>query len=414
MSYTIVRRDRPLPVTNPLSCLKDLKVTELRRMQIVLIIHHTLTRNAGAPGVVSALAREFASQGHSVNVISHDSLPQLSGRLRAVLFPFYCAWTLWRHHRSADVIDASSGTAWIYFRLARHKGRGLYVSHSHGLAHVIHDHLMKEVAAGRQTVSWKYPLFNGSFVLWQDAETYRGADVALFLNQSDRTYAIDRLRVPADRAITVRNGLSRSYLESAQRLLNRPPRARRRIVQVGSYIERKGIATTAAALTQLMIDRPDVELTFLGTTRPQSETLADFPPELRSRVHPIPLFDNEELPELLSRQDVFIMPSLSEGFPLAPMEAMACGIVPVVTDIPGPTEYISDRKNGLLIPVGNPEALRAAIIELLDNDELYQQLKANAIETAFGLEWSEIARSRLGVYRLFLDSRKKSDISRNT
>jgi glycosyltransferase involved in cell wall biosynthesis len=60
---------------------------------------------------------------------------------------------------------------------------------------------------------------------------------------------------------------------------------------------------------------------------------------------------------------------VSEGFPLVALEAMAAGKPIVMTRSGGPQEILEDRRTGLLVPVGHPEALAAAIGELLANPE---------------------------------------------
>lgn len=65
--------------------------------------------------------------------------------------------------------------------------------------------------------------------------------------------------------------------------------------------------------------------------------------------------------EILADYDIVISPSLSEGLPLVPMEALSCGVPVIATDIEGNSEIITNRKNGLLVPPKNPQALAEAI-----------------------------------------------------
>jgi glycosyltransferase involved in cell wall biosynthesis len=67
--------------------------------------------------------------------------------------------------------------------------------------------------------------------------------------------------------------------------------------------------------------------------------------------------------------DVFVLPSHREGFPRAPMEASAMKVPCVVTDIRGCRETVQHGRNGLLVPLGDVQALADAIIELLTDQE---------------------------------------------
>jgi glycosyltransferase involved in cell wall biosynthesis len=82
--------------------------------------------------------------------------------------------------------------------------------------------------------------------------------------------------------------------------------------------------------------------------------------------------------ELISALDVAVLPSRSEGSPLALLEYMCAGVPIVATSVGGIPELIDDRVHGLLAPPQDPNALAARIRELLDDRELGQRLGAAA------------------------------------
>ena len=368
-------------------------------MKIVLVLHFKLDRNAGAAGVLLTLADEFRRGGHRVETVSHDALGRLPLLLRNLVFPLYVAAKLLGSHRDADVIEGGTGDCWLYYLLRRRNRSTLYVTFSQGLYRPLHDRLMQRRARGEARVSWRYWLFHGSLELWQEALSMQVADLVYVLNGAERQYATRSLRIPAGRVVTVRNGLAAHFRQRAEQgRVAQPAAARSGIVQVGSWEERKGIAASVAATTRLLGARPGLRMAYLGTTSPVEETLAHYPAALRGRVAAVPRFDNAALPDLLAAYQIFIMPSTYEGFGLAPLEAMACGLVPVVTDIAGPAEYIVDGRNGLVVPVDDPAALEAAIARLVDDDALYARLQAGALATAKTFAWHDVAQARLDDY----------------
>ncbi|MCS7238308.1 MAG: glycosyltransferase family 4 protein [Thermoguttaceae bacterium] len=85
----------------------------------------------------------------------------------------------------------------------------------------------------------------------------------------------------------------------------------------------------------------------------------------------------------LKRADIFALPSRHEGFGIAVVEAMACGL-PVVASAcrPGPGEIITAGVDGLLVPPGDVPALRKAVEQLIVDEELRRNLAAEAVRSA--------------------------------
>jgi glycosyltransferase involved in cell wall biosynthesis len=86
-----------------------------------------------------------------------------------------------------------------------------------------------------------------------------------------------------------------------------------------------------------------------------------------------------DVPRLLSESDVFVMPSLTEGCPLAPLEAMAAGLPVVATRIPGNEEILRHEVTGLLVPPRDPEALRDGVRRILNEPGLAERLRTAAL-----------------------------------
>src|SRR5690606_20106659 len=74
------------------------------------------------------------------------------------------------------------------------------------------------------------------------------------------------------------------------------------------------------------------------------------------------LGNRSDIPRLLAAADIFVLPSLWEGLPLAVLEAMASGLPPVVTRVGGNAEIIEDGKSGLLVPPADTQALAESLM----------------------------------------------------
>jgi glycosyltransferase involved in cell wall biosynthesis len=70
---------------------------------------------------------------------------------------------------------------------------------------------------------------------------------------------------------------------------------------------------------------------------------------------------------LLAGADIFVLPSISEGLPLALMEAMSAELAVVASDVGGVKEVVGDGKTGLLVQPGNPAGLTCSVVNLLND-----------------------------------------------
>lgn len=92
-------------------------------------------------------------------------------------------------------------------------------------------------------------------------------------------------------------------------------------------------------------------------------------------------FNQQELPDIMDKTDIFVMSSVLEGQPLALVEAMAYGCPIVSTAVGGIPELIKDGMNGLLCGPADPKCLAQKIVTLIENPELRQKLGEAARKT---------------------------------
>ncbi len=82
----------------------------------------------------------------------------------------------------------------------------------------------------------------------------------------------------------------------------------------------------------------------------------------------------DPLDDVLQAADCFVLPSYEEGLSLALLEAMAAGLPVVASDIPGNRLAIEPNVEGLLVPLGNPAALAAALDRVMTQPALAESL----------------------------------------
>jgi glycosyltransferase involved in cell wall biosynthesis len=364
-------------------------------------IHHHLDGNAGAPGCTLRLAEALRSLGHDVTVFSFDDLKGAPAT-RRYRFP----WSLPRliaMRGRFDILDLSSGDGWVYSALhpRQRRQRGpLVAARSHGLEHVLDEVTRRDARSLGQPLSWKYPLYNGGYRLWECAQSFRRADLCFFLNLGDVQYATARLGVPAANAVLARNGTAPLFLRHAASVAAAPPpTGPKHVAFIGSYLPRKGVSVLRDAMVSVLTQCEQTSLGFFGTGLGAEAVLADYPMQLHGRINVTPRYDNIALPALLTGYHVLAFPSLSEGAALTPVEAMACGLVPVVSSAPGAHEAVTDGVCGLVTPAGDAAALATAVVRLLHDAALWRELRAGALRRCEDFGWPDIAEQTVAQYR---------------
>ncbi len=100
----------------------------------------------------------------------------------------------------------------------------------------------------------------------------------------------------------------------------------------------------------------------------------------------------ENIGKFLSRWRIFILPSLSESFGIVLMEAMSVGVPSIATKVGGIIDFAIDNQNCLLIEKQNPQQIADAIVNLLEDKKLSDELGQNGKITSDKYQWGKIIK----------------------
>ncbi len=177
--------------------------------------------------------------------------------------------------------------------------------------------------------------------------------------------------------------------ELARRRLHLPEKGRL-LVSVGGLTERKGFHRVIATLPELLKRHPDLHFVIAGGATPEGDNEA----QLREQVQHLGLGERvsflgqvapEQLRFVYSAGDLFVLATRFEGWANVFLEASACGLPIVTTNVGGNAEVVSSEQVGLLVPYGDHDALRDAILDALsrgwDREAILSHARANAWET---------------------------------
>jgi glycosyltransferase involved in cell wall biosynthesis len=164
------------------------------------------------------------------------------------------------------------------------------------------------------------------------------------------------------------------------------------ILFVGRLHPVKGVQYLIEAMTIVHQEMPDAKLVIVGDgkERPRLEELAERL-DLNSCIQFVGQVPQERIPEAMHQADVFALSSLSEGFPVVLLEAMAAKLPIVATNVGGLPNIVEERVNGYLVSAKSPDEIADRILILLQNDELRERISANNRDKAELFAWSKIA-----------------------
>lgn len=192
---------------------------------------------------------------------------------------------------------------------------------------------------------------------------YRGVDAVTVFSENQRATLVDLAAIPPERIHVIRFGID---LDELKRL---------HVDDTGSVV---------AAGRDLGRDWTTLAIAAAGTgwrvdlvTRPSQVTTVELPPEINMRGR----ISRSEYLRTLAGASVVVLPSEVREYPTGQtvlLEAMALGKACVVTDTPAMREYVDDGVNGLLVPPGDPSALRSTVEALLLDHSRRRSLGAEA------------------------------------
>ncbi len=277
--------------------------------------------------------------------------------------------------RAASAVIGFDTSAWILARRCQAIGKPLILDQS--IAHPLARERLYEDLAGR------YPEWSESCrsrrpeVLAAENEEHRLAQsvvvASAFTKETLTQYGLDAAKIRVNPY-----GVDLAQFHIGKQVSRDRPL---RFVFVGALQARKGIPVLLEAWRRE--GWRNAELWLVGPVAPQVRRLIPDLPGLRVQG-PVP---HANLPRLFSECDVFVFPSLFEGFGLVILEAMACGLPVITTEATAGPDVMTDGKEGFLIPSGDVDALEAKMRWCLENRERLPEMGRAARATAERFTW---------------------------
>lgn len=207
----------------------------------------------------------------------------------------------------------------------------------------------------------------------------RGVGKVVCVSDAVRQAIMQREKLLAAKVVTILNGVDLEHYqanglprESVRRQMGIPP-GRLVIGTVGRFYPQKGIPYLIQAGLGVVRERPDTVFLMVGEgpTRPDMWRKIE---ALGLSGHFVLAGPRLDVREMLSVMDMFVMPSLWEGLPIAVLEAMAMGLPCVVTNVGGNPEVVRNGVTGWVVAPRDPGELQDRVLQLVDDDGLRRSM----------------------------------------
>ena len=238
------------------------------------------------------------------------------------------------------------------------------------------------------------------------ARVRRKADLVVVPSHAVKRDVVRRVGLPGDRVVVTHEGCeprfrpvrSEGALREVAARYGLPPRY---VLAVGTLEPRKNLTTLLEAFARLRRDGAvdaDLRLVLAGARgwldEPIFATVRSL--GLEDAVRFTGFVDDDDLPAVYSGAALFVFPSLHEGFGLPLLEAMACGVPVVTSNVSSMPEVAGDAAT--LVDPRDGEGLAAAIARSLRDEALRDRLRDAGIARARQFSWEATARRTLDAY----------------
>lgn len=353
-----------------------------------------------------SLAKELRAQGHEVLLLSppgnFQKLLQENGfewipfpLSRQGINPFSEVWALIRLVRlyqrlQPDVVHHFTAKSVIYGSLAAHllRIKGIINSIT-GLGHLFID-------PGRITQILQF------VAKWLYRTSLRSTQV-IFENSEDRNIFIQKRLVKAEQVhLILGTGVDVEKFKPADKIEHTPL-----VLFSSRMLLTKGLLEYMEAVRILKQTGLKARFALAGTTDPGNP--ASIPAGEIESWKQSGLVEwwgwQEDMPATLAQADIFCLPSYREGVPNALLEACACGLPIVTTDVPGCRDVVTHGLNGLLVPAKNATELADAVRMLLGDPKLRQVMGMAGRQIAINkFSLTKVNAETLAIYKMFLAS----------
>ena len=348
------------------------------------------------------MSKMQAHCGHEVTVFTsnNDNLPEVECK---------DGYRIIRYSRIIKIFGNSISLD-LLFKLVKNRNNfDIIHAHSHLFLSTNLCALMRFIGSSPLIIS-NHGLISASAPVWFNKQ-YLKTIGKWTLNRADKIICytdgekenLEKLGIDPRKIVVIHNGVDTTLFTCRTPEKNSE---KKQILWVGRFVTGKGVGYLIEALSLVQKKIPDSHLVLVGVG-PEKPAIEDKIRKLhlQSSVTIIDYLDNNKLPQIYKKSDIFVLPSLMEGVPRTILEAMSCGVPVVTTNLPHLVGIIEGA--GLVVPPKEPALLSNAILTILEDASRGKdmgQRGRNKIEREYS--WDDTVGKVLELFESVIDNRR--------
>ena len=237
-----------------------------------------------------------------------------------------------------------------------------------------------------------YHIKMNKYIHYYEKNLFKQHKDIIAISSSSKTSLIDVFGLKGKKIKVIPIGIDEKKFNPSNRSIQiRKKYGNNILLYSGMLITRKKIPVLLRAMTYVIKEIADTHLILTGSGECLNEWKGlSISLGIQNNVSFLGFVGDKELLKYYASSDIFILPSVSEGFGQVLLEAMASGTPVICADVPPMSEIVGD--GGLTFKADDSKDLAQKIIYLLKNREELARLKENALKIAMTYKWSEIAK----------------------
>jgi len=377
-------------------------------MHICHVISVPFPPKEGIGTYVNSLSTKLIEKGHKITVITRGSLNGIQrdvvNSIEVIRAPFIPIYPIYMHIHGIFVNNAIKSLESKIDIVHIHTPLSPLIYTSHPILTTIHTPMLTDSYYRRaNSLHSVFSKISQRFVSYPlEIKLIKASDMVTTLTKSISKELVREYGLNPKKITIIGNGVDEKFFYPQQKQSGINNGKKRYILFVGRIDREKGLFDLVECGKYICNERSDIFFIIVGGGR-DLHTLKEKTKKLglQNKFIFLGQINKDRLVKLYQNATLFVLPSYHEGLPTVLLEAMACGLPSVVTDIRGNRDILSHGKNGIMVPPRDSKKMAEAILTLLQDEILMKMLSKNARKTIEeNYTWDLVSNEILKCYEL--------------